>query len=178
GGKGAGKRGAGERSCRTMGRRIAVPDSFRAQPRWWTEGSGWLDSLPDRVERQCAAWDLSVDGPPRHGSNALIVPVTRVGEPLVLRISPPDDRTTGEIGALRFWAGRGTVLQVDQDVDAGASLLERLDADRSLADVDPAEAAVVLGGLMRRLAIPVDDPAVPSTASMITSRLDRLRSDW
>jgi streptomycin 6-kinase len=121
---------------------------------------------------------LTVDGPARHGSNALIVPVSRSGEQLVLRLSPPDDRTTGEIAALKVWAGRGTVLQLDHDRDAGASLLERLDADHSLAHRDLAEAAAVLGALMRRLAVPIDDPAVPATAELIAERIEQLPQDW
>jgi streptomycin 6-kinase len=155
-----------------------VPDSFREQPRWWTEGTEWLDSLPELADRQCRAWRLEPDGAPWHGSNALVLPVTRDGEPLALRLAPPDERTRDEIAALAFWAGRGTVLQLDADQDRGASLLERLDGDRSLRHVDLDEAGRVLGTLMRRLAVPVSDHAVRRTSDIVDQRLAELADEW
>ncbi len=54
---------------------IEVPATFRAMPRWWTRGTRWLDALPRLVAGQCDSWGLALDGPVRHGSNALVVPV-------------------------------------------------------------------------------------------------------
>jgi len=155
-----------------------VPQTFRDQPRWWADGTGWLDSLPDRFRRQCDVWDLEPDGEPWHGSNALVLPVRRDGQPYVLRLAPPDDRTRGELVALDFWHGRGTVLQVAADPDAGASLLERLDGDATLQKIDLESAAEVLGGMMRRLAVPIGDQDAPRTAEMVEARLADLERDW
>ncbi|QGN35537.1 kinase [Microlunatus sp. Gsoil 973] len=155
-----------------------VPQTFRDQPRWWTEGTAWLDSLPQRIRRQCEMWDLTPDGTPWHGSNALALPVRRQGEPYVLRLAPPDERTRDELAALDFWNGRGTVRQYAADPEAGASLLERLDGDRTLRQVDLEPAAEILGQIMGRLAVPVDDHDVPSTNLIISRRLDELERDW
>lgn len=155
-----------------------VPQSFRDEPRWWTEGSDWLDSLPDRISRQCAVWRLEPGGKPWHGSNALVLPVARDGEPYALRLAPPDERTRAELAALDFWDGRGTVRQYESDPDAGASLLERLDGDATLRQIDLEPAAEILGMIMRRLAVPIQDQDVRGTGEIITERLDELERDW
>lgn len=155
-----------------------MPQSFRDQPRWRSDGTAWLDSLPDRFRRQCEVWQLEPDGQSWHGSNALVVPVRRDDQPYVLRLAPPDDRTRGELAALDFWNGRGTVLQYDADPAAGAGLLERLDGDATLQRIDLEPAAEVLGEIMRRLAVPIDDQDVPSTGALVTSRLAELEQDW
>jgi streptomycin 6-kinase len=156
-----------------------IPESFRRQPRWWNEGHDWVDALPGLVRRQCESWGLEPDGRIRHGSNAVVLPVRRQGERYALRMSPPDARTAEEIRALQFWAGRGTARLIEADPGTGASLLEWLDADRSLASIDRREAGRVLGALMRRLAVPVEDPAaVPATGDLIAARIETLESDW
>ena len=160
----------------------SIPQSFRDQPRWWSDGADWLDSLPERIARQCEVWDLRPDGRPWHGSNALVLPVRRRGEPYALRLAPPDERTRTELAALDFWAGRGTVLQYASDPDAGASLLERLDGDVTLRGLDLDPAVEILGEIIRRLAIPIGDQlgdrAVPSTGAIITKALSELEHDW
>ena len=50
-----------------------------------------------------------------------------------MRLTAPDESFPAEVAALRFWAGRGTVLLVETDLGAGTMLLERLDPTRSLA---------------------------------------------
>lgn len=145
-------------------------------PRWWTAGFDWLDALPGLVERQCRAWDLVADGEPVHGSNALVLPVRRGHEPLALRLAPPADAAE-DVTPLRFWAGRGTVLLVDHDVDAGALLLERLDPHRTLATVPPDQASAELGSMMRRLAVPAPN-TVPFSGDLVAERLDHLTEDW
>jgi streptomycin 6-kinase len=149
---------------------FAVPRSFARMPRWWRHGTGWLDALPALVRTQCARWDLTVGGEPAHGSNAVVVPVTRAGDEFVLRLTPPGPDVTAQIAALRFWDGRGTVRLVDADADAGAMLLERLTLGVSLRDVPVPEAMDVLGRVMRRLAVPAP-PEAPSTADVVAERM-------
>lgn len=155
---------------------IEVPASFLAMPRWWTEGAEWLESLPVLVAGHCDDWGLVVDGAPLHGSNALVVPVLRGTERLVLRLSPPDAAFAAERDALSFWAGRGTVLLVGDD-DSGALLLERLDTTGTLAD-EPLDVAMdELGRAMRRLAVAAPVSA-PSTGDIVMSRLPELEPQW
>lgn len=151
---------------------IEVPAGFRAMPRWWQDGYDWLDSLPVRAEQQCRVWDLQLDGPPVHGSNALVLPVRRHGEPLALRLAPPADART-DVEPLQFWAGRGTVLLIAHDLDAGALLLERLDSTRTLRTEPLEPAAEQLGLIMSTLAIPADESII-ATTELVTRRLTQL----
>jgi len=161
---------------------IELPASYLAMPRWWHEGEEWLAALPDLAAEFCAAWNLALDGAPMHGSNALVLPVTRDGVPsavpLALRLTPPDDRTAAEVRALEFWNGRGTVLLHEADPARGVSLLERLDGTRPLSTLPLAEAMPVIGRLMRRLAVPDPPPDVPATADLVRDRLAGFDSAW
>jgi streptomycin 6-kinase len=154
---------------------IELPESFLRMPRWWTEGAAWLKSLSQAVESQCASWDLEVAGPVAHGSNAIVVPVVRKGEELVLRMSPPGNEVAEQAHALRWWDGRGMVLLYEADVEAGAMLLERLSTPLTTRPVD--EAVVILGQLMRRLAVPGPADA-RSTAEIVTPRSAELEQQW
>ncbi|MFI5914403.1 aminoglycoside phosphotransferase family protein [Dactylosporangium sp. NPDC051541] len=152
-----------------------VPAALRAMPRWWREGTGWLDELPRLAGEQCRRWGLEPDGAVAHGSNALVIMVTRGGERLALRLAPPsaEAEVVAQCAALRFWGGRGTVRLVDADPGRGAMLLERLSAGRSLLDEPVRVAVVELGRMMRRLAVPA--PAdVPTTAD----RVRDLEPEW
>ncbi|TCC52593.1 kinase [Kribbella capetownensis] len=154
---------------------IDVPEGFRRMPRWWSDGSAWLDGLAQAVERQTARWGLEVDGDVAYGSNALVVPVTRRGEEFVLRMNPPGPEVEEQARALRWWDGRGMVMLYDADLEAGAMLLERLSTPLTTRPV--AEAVAVLGGLMRRLAVPAPDDA-PSTGEIVARRSSQLEPEW
>ena len=161
---------------------ILVPSTFRAMPRWWRDGTGWLDALPQLVADQCARWHLTVTGEPAHGSNALVVPVTRGDDRFVLRLTPPAPDVADQVAALRFWDGRGTVQLIQADLRAGIMLLERLGTAGvapagSLERVPSGEAVAVLGWMMRRLAIPAP-PQVPSTAGVVARRVAALPEEW
>lgn len=154
-----------------------LPASFLAMPRWWTEGADWLAGLVTAVADQCDEWELEVDGPVAHGSNAIVVPVVRTGEPLVLRMSPPGREVAEQVRALQWWDGRGMVRLYDADPDRGAMLLERLRIDQPLRARPVAEAVAVLGELMRRLAVPAPSD-VPTTASIVRDRVAELQQAW
>lgn len=151
---------------------VTVPRSFRDMPRWWRDGARWLDALPGLIRAQCSRWRLTVCGDPAHGSNAIVVPVTRADGEFVLRLTPPGPEVAEQVAALRFWDGRGTVRLID----AGAMLLERL-AAVSLCDVPLWEAMHVLGRTMRRLAIPAP-PGVPDTADVVAARMAEMPQEW
>jgi streptomycin 6-kinase len=155
---------------------VTVPRAFLESPRWWRGGGEWLAGLPELVAAQCARWRLTVGGEPAHGSNALVVPVTRDGGEFVLRLSPPGPDVADLAGALRFWDGRGTVRLVDEDAAAGVMLLERL-APTSLADVPVDEAMHVLGAMMLRLAVPAPDH-VPGTGAAVAGRMASMGQEW
>ncbi|MEU0569385.1 aminoglycoside phosphotransferase family protein [Nonomuraea sp. NPDC005983] len=136
---------------------ITVPESFRAWGRWQREGEAgrrWLAALPDLVSEHCVRWGLRIDGDPMHGDNGLAVPVSRGDEPLVLKVSWPDESVAEQVKALRVWNGRAMVLLVDAAPSGGAMLLERLDPGRSLRDLPLEDAVPLIGRLLRRLAVP------------------------
>ncbi len=157
---------------------IEVPATFRTMPRWWSEGTDWLDQLPELVALQCARWDLTPEPDVRHGSNALVVPVRRYGdERLALRMSPPGDDVEREAAALRFWAGRGTVRLLEVDRERRAQLLEWVAPGRQLGELRLAETAGIIGQVIGRLAVeaPVD---TPSTGEIVAADLPGWPSRW
>jgi streptomycin 6-kinase len=158
---------------------LAVPQSFLSMPRWWHDpvGRTWLAELPALVARKCDEWELEVDGEVSHGSNALVVPVCRAGERAVLRLAPPGDDVAAETAALSHWKGRGVVQLLGVDLDARASLLERLDSSRSLQSVPVLEAVRVLGELARLLAVPAPDWAA-STKEIARESSTSVIEDW
>lgn len=156
---------------------IEVPATFRAMPRWWADGADWLDALPRVVAAQCDRWSLQIDGSPWHGSNALVVPVLRDGEPLALRLLPPREDVVAESEALRFWDGRGTVRLVDVDAEQNAALLERLDGSTDLTSRPLDEAVVVLAAVMRRLAVSAPT-SVRSTTDIAAEEAASFAGRW
>jgi streptomycin 6-kinase len=120
------------------------------------EGRRWVDALPDLVAVLCRDWSVALDdeAPVAHGGNALVVPVRRGSQPLVLKVSWHRPTLAAEAIALAAWGGRGAVHLVDERLDAGALLLERLDAGRSLRTVGVFAAAAHAGALIRRLTVP------------------------
>ena len=158
---------------------ITVPASFREMPRWWhdADGRAWLEHLPALVDAHAARWDLTLDGPVQHGSNALVVPVRRRERAAVLRLAPPGDDVDTEAAALRHWAGHGVVELLELDAEAGAMLLERLDPEHSLHALPPLEAAAVLGRIARDLAIPAPSDA-RSTRDIAAEEATGFASRW
>ncbi|MGW6281479.1 aminoglycoside phosphotransferase family protein [Kribbella sp. NPDC055071] len=154
---------------------IELPETFLRMPRWWTEGRAWLASLPQAVDDQCRRWNLTIDGPVVHGSNAIVVPVVQDDLALVLRMSLPGDEITQQARALTWWDGRGMAILYDADVAAGAMLLERLSTPLSTRPID--EVIAVLGQLMRRLAVPGPDDA-RSTDEIVRTRSAELEPQW
>ncbi|GAA3670305.1 aminoglycoside phosphotransferase family protein [Nonomuraea antimicrobica] len=116
-------------------------------------GRAWSAGLPALAERFLAEWELRPDGESRHGVVALVLPVVRAdGTKAALKLQPVTDETAWEASSLRAWAGDGSVLLLDSDPETGTLLLERLEADRSLATVPDVMAALdVLTTLLRRL---------------------------
>jgi streptomycin 6-kinase len=118
-------------------------------------GQQWIENLPSLVRETCVHWTLEVDERShRSGYHAVVLPVRRHGERCVLKLTWPSDRALDEIRALTTWNGRGAVRLLEADASQGAMLLERLNAQRTLHDLNPIEAAATAGRLLRRLAVP------------------------
>lgn len=135
------------------------------------EGRAWLAGLPALLDTLCQRWGLEVEDQPIHkGYRAIVLPVRRGSQPYVLKLTWPAERTVDEARALATWNGHGAVRMFQADIDAGALLLERLDARRTLHDLKLTEAAAVAGRLLRQLAVaaPQGFRSLQAVASEIT----------
>jgi streptomycin 6-kinase len=117
-------------------------------------GSAWAANLPRLLASVLDDWGLEPRGPGRTGWTAVVVPVQRAGEPLVLKLVWPHLEARDEPLVLRHWDGHGAVRLIAADPSRGALLLEALDASRDLGSVDIDRACEVAGGLLRRLCVP------------------------
>jgi streptomycin 6-kinase len=145
------------------------------------EGRAWIAGLPALVDRLCRRWRLQVeDDLAACGYHAVVIPVRRGAERCVLKLTWPAERTVDEALALAAWRGRGAVLLLEADPKAGALLLERPDAARTLDSLDLRAATQVAGRLLRRLAIPAPEGVRPlravaaAIAASLLGRQERL----
>ncbi|MEV4754846.1 aminoglycoside phosphotransferase family protein [Micromonospora sp. NPDC049559] len=117
------------------------------------QGRAWATGLPGLAAAFLDRWELTPDGPARHGMVALVLPVRRSdGDPAALKLQPLDPEHPGEPSALRAWRGDGAVRLLDADPATGTMLLERLDGDRDLrGEPDDLKAVQIIAELLARL---------------------------
>jgi streptomycin 6-kinase len=155
---------------------VEVPPALvAAQLKYHGEaGRAWTATLPRLADRYLERWRLRLDGAPRSGHVALVLPVRRAdGTPAVLKLQRVDDETAGEPEALLAWAGRGAVRLLADDPGTGVMLLERLDDTRSLDGIQDDLAALrVLSALLARL---VAVPAPPGIRRLSDVAAELLR---
>ncbi|MFC8801392.1 aminoglycoside phosphotransferase family protein [Promicromonospora sp. NPDC057138] len=136
---------------------LAVPAQFadRTVGRERQAGQDWIDQLPELVGRLLRAWHLTLVGPPLSGNVGLVWEVRRPdGAVCMLKVSWRDVETRGEAEALRRWAGRGAVRLIEASDDAGALLMERLDAGTSLMSAPMGAAIEAAARLLNLLHVP------------------------
>lgn len=136
-------------------------------------GDDWLAELPHLLGRLLDEWELTVDGEPRTGHTALVVPVTRNLEAAVLKLVWPHPEAAAEHLALQRWAGGPAPRLLRADPSRGALLLERLDWTRDLTDTWTDEACAVIGGLLAELHRPAG-PEIPRLTDWLDGQLDAL----
>lgn len=121
-----------------------------------------VTDLPRGVRSQLDEWELSADGPVRHGSASTVLSVrTSEGTPAVLKIASPAVEAEHEHLVLRRWGGAGAVRLLRADPRRHALLLERL-SPRNLDMLWDVEACEVVAALYRRLHV----PAMPQLRSL------------
>jgi streptomycin 6-kinase len=136
-------------------------------------GAEWVRGLPRLVEEGLRRWGLRVDGEPRTGWTALVVPVARGAARLALKVTWPHPEGRLEHLALRHWDGHGAVRLVAALPSEGLLLLERLDADEDLRALWTDDACEVIGTLLARLHVPA--PAqVEGLATYLPPHLERM----
>lgn len=136
---------------------LSVPEPFavRTVEREQRAGRVWLDRLPELVEQLLRVWGLELTGPPVAGNVGLVWEVRRAdGTAAMLKVSWRDAETRNEAEALRRWDGHGAAQLIEASGEAGALLLERLDAGTSLTSA-PMDAAIeVAAELLSLLHVP------------------------
>jgi streptomycin 6-kinase len=133
---------------------LTVPEPFAVQTveREQRAGREWLDRLPGLVEQLLRDWDLTLAGPPVAGNVGLVWEVRRTdGSAAVLKVSWRDAETRNEAEALRRWDGQGAARLIEASGEAGALLLERLDAGTSLTSAPMGAAIEVAAELLSLL---------------------------
>jgi predicted dehydrogenase len=142
-----------------------VPAGLLEQRALGPDWTSWLDRLPRLFQGIVEEWELTYDGPPRHGFCSLVAPVrTRAGSPAVLKVSFDGDTESEHEGvALQHWNGRGTVRLLRADPRRRALLLERLHPD-DLTTLWDVEACELVAGFYARLHVPALPMLRPVTA--------------
>lgn len=166
---------------------IAVPDGLRRRYLGTRSGRTWLEGLPSLAQASLTAFgavpDADAAGQAWYGHGAMVLPVRLAHDvPAVMKFPYPHPEAATEPAALELWDGNGAVRLLDRDATGTCLVLERLDPDHSLLDVDIAEAALVWGGLVRRLALPGSDApqwaAVPAVSERAEQLSDELPAEW
>jgi streptomycin 6-kinase len=158
-----------------------IPDGWREwvgrlPPEGGPSGAAWAERLPRLLAEVVDGWRLTPTGRGMTGWTAVVVPVERDGERLVLKVGWPHHDSAGEPLALRHWNGNGAVRLVAADPGRGALLLEALDPGRDLegADVDIDTACELIGGLLARLHVPAPPP-LRTLTDFATEQVEKLR---
>lgn len=168
---------------------LTVPEPFAVQTveREQQAGRAWLDRLPELVERLLRAWGLTLAGPPVAGNVGLVWEVRRAdGTAAMLKVGWRDAETRHEAEALRRWDGHGAAQLLEASDEAGALLLERLDAGTSLTSAAMGVAIEVAAELLSVLHVsawPGLDDALeleshaPAPGETYRERIRELRPD-
>jgi streptomycin 6-kinase len=119
------------------------------------------------------AWGLEASADAVTRPTAVVVPVVRDDQPLVLKLTWPAEASRDEALALRHWHGRGAVRLVAADPARGAVLLEALDASRDLHFADTDMACEVVGGLLAELHVPAP-PGLRTLSSFARQQVAQL----
>lgn len=166
---------------------VPIPPGLSARYGRSSAGRAWLASLPGLVQGRLEHWELAVDLPagavPWHGHGAVVLPVRRKdGTPAALKVAFPHDEARVERHALALWNGHGAVRLLAADAGTCATLLERLQPDRSLQTAPLDDAVVVWGCIVRQLSLVPDGRPHWQEFSHIAGRAeqwsDDLPADW
>jgi streptomycin 6-kinase len=135
-----------------------------------------VERLPAPARAVLEEWELEQDGPARHGSASLVLPVrTRGGRPATLKLGSADEQPSEsehEHLALQHWHGNGSAQLLRADPRRRALLLERLH-EEDLTELWDLEACEVVAGLYAALHVPAP-PQLRTLSSLLVGWAARL----
>jgi len=124
-----------------------------------TGGQAWLETLPGLVDEAVRRWGLmEVQPVPELSYNWVAFASDGAGNERVLKLGVPNRELTGEIAALRYYAGQGAVRLLEADPAQGMLLLERLRPGRMLSSLpDDEQATSIAAQVLTRLHAPAPE---------------------
>ncbi|GAA1070045.1 aminoglycoside phosphotransferase family protein [Kitasatospora nipponensis] len=154
---------------------LGVPGPGHADGVDDVDRAAWLDELPARFTDRLERWGLTLERVCEPGGRHSLVGYVRRADssPAVLKAALLTPQTAREHAALAHWAGRGAVLLLDADPEAGFLLLERLYGDIPLRSLAEGKAMLEAAGLLQRLWIA---PAQDHPFRSVAEEVDRLRA--
>lgn len=156
----------------------ALPESFRRtiQEVHGKDGQRWLEDLPDALRRLEQSRGLQVLEHFPLSYNFVAPAVGPEGEDWVLKLGVPNPELSGEIMALKTFAGGGAVRMLYGDPQTGVLLLERVIPGTPLSQIqDDEQATRIAAGVMRQLWQPVLPQAGFRTVAYLGGGFQRLR---
>jgi streptomycin 6-kinase len=153
---------------------FAIPAGLQEQAELGPSWATWLERLPRLVSELVVDWQLTPDGPARHGFASLVTPVrTSSDTAAALKVTfDGDEESVHEAVALQHWNGRGTVRLLRADPHRRALLLERLHYE-DLTGLDDSLACEVIARFYARLHVPAL-PQLRTVPSYVEGWLDAL----
>lgn len=119
------------------------------------DGNLWLKQLPHLINLAAQQWQLSLREPFLLSYNYVCRASLPNGESVVLKIGLPTSELISEISALQHWGGKAAVRLINQDIENGFLLLQKLNPGTMLADLkDDEQATHIAAELLNQLWMP------------------------
>ncbi len=121
------------------------------------KGKIWLENIPKLIKEFEGKWSIKVTKPYELYINYVAEAVKPDGSEVVIKICfPEDNEFKNEAAALKLFNGKGSVKLLNQDLEKGILLLERLKPGTSLNNLeDDQEATRIITGIMKKLWKPI-----------------------
>ncbi len=137
---------------------IEIPEIVRRTALDHEHGAAWLAGIDALVADLAGDWGLTVGEVFGGGTASLVLDVrTADGSPAVLKLAPDD--LTSEAVTLELAAGRGCARLLEQDLERGAVLLERLGQRLEELHLSVEDDLRAIAATVQQMWVPVPDDA-------------------
>ncbi len=101
-----------------------------------SSGDQWLIDLPDIITLAEQKWNLTIGQPMLLSYNYVTAAVQNDSLPVVLKIGVPQHELISQLTSLEYFDGKGCVQLLEQDIEHGMFLLEKLTPGEMLVSVE------------------------------------------